>query len=77
MVTQEGFRELVVFVGGTFMQTHTFAANRSAIVKPLSAITESPGSKMSSSPLLIERGNADTKLIAPDGVIPISALKVL
>ena len=71
-------------MGGMFRLT-PFATSRSAIVKPLSAITESPGSRISSSPLLrvsslsemLPPCNVDTKLIAPDGVIPISALRVL
>ena len=66
---------LLVFIGGMFKVTF-LAANRSAIVKPRSAITESPGSRRSNMPLsfvncrseMFPPWSLDTNEIAPEGV---------
>lgn len=70
------------FIGGMFRST-PHAANKSAIVKPRSAITESPGSNKSKIPLCMVSSLSDTqppnilltKQTSPDGVIPTNGFK--
>ena len=74
----------VTFVGGMLRLT-PFASKRSAMVKPRSAITESPGSSKSSKPdfsnsslsEMLPPCNLEINEIAPDGVMHTNALRVL
>ena len=67
-----------VFIGGIFNVTPC-GISRSAIVNPLSAMTESPHSRDSELTIrnVATPYSLDTKLIAPDDVIPMSAFNAL
>ena len=72
-------RKLIIFLKGGIFSEHFLSVSKSPIVKPLSALTLSPGSRRSSKPLSMTNLRSDTlphhaletEDITPEGVIPI------